>query len=181
MSRWKRYVVGPDAQGRSAVLATEPTNVQSKVGFFWRATLWATEESPADNTVEGDRATEVSTREPAPNGLIYRALEIPPDFSDASVHREVLAELNEAVEQRVKPSQQDLKRHPSMHRTGTLDCITCVIGEIYLVTDVDELLMKPGDTVVIRGTNHAWSNRSDAPCLLVGTMVDALPKETATA
>jgi hypothetical protein len=33
--------------------------------------------------------------------------------------------------------------------------------------------MRPGDTVVIRGTNHAWSNRSDLPCLLVGTMVDA--------
>ena len=23
-----------------------------------------------------------------------------------------------------------------------------------------------GDTVVQRGTNHAWSNRSDAPCLV---------------
>jgi hypothetical protein len=181
MSRWKRYVVGPDAEGRSAVLSTEPTNVQSKEGFFWRATLWATYESPADNTVEGDRSAEVSTREPPLNGLIYRALEIPPDHKDDSVHREVLAELNEAVGQRVRPSEEDLKRHPSMHRTGTLDCITCVVGEIYLVTDVDELLMTPGDTVVIRGTNHAWSNRSDAPCLLVGTMVDAIPKEAAGA
>jgi hypothetical protein len=181
MSRWKRYVVGPDEEGRSAVLATEPTNVQAKEGYFWRATLWATQESPADNTVEGDRSAAVSTREPSPNGLIYRALEIPPDPNDAGVHREVLTELNEAVGQRVKPSKEDLARHPSMHRTGTLDCITCVIGEIYLVTDVDELLMKPGDTVVIRGTNHAWSNRSDAPCLLVGTMVDAMPKETASA
>jgi hypothetical protein len=27
--------------------------------------------------------------------------------------------------------------------------------------------------VVIRGTNHAWSNRSDEPCLLVGCMIDA--------
>jgi hypothetical protein len=181
MSGWKRYVVGADAQGRSAVLATEATNVQSKEGFFWRATLWATHESPADNTVEGDRSGELATREPAPNGLIYRALEIPPDHKDANAHREVLSELNEAVGQRVKPSEEDLKRHPSMHRTGTLDCITCVIGEIYLVTDVDELLMTPGDTVVIRGTNHAWSNRSDAPCLLVGTMVDAIPKDARAA
>jgi uncharacterized cupin superfamily protein len=56
-----------------------------------------------------------------------------------------------------------------------------VIGEIYLVTDVDELLMTPGDTVVIRGTNHAWSNRSDAPCLLVGTMVDAISTDAQAA
>ena len=33
--------------------------------------------------------------------------------------------------------------------------------------------MQPGDTVIIRGVNHAWSNRSSEPCLLVGTMTDA--------
>jgi hypothetical protein len=33
--------------------------------------------------------------------------------------------------------------------------------------------MTPGDTVVIRGTNHAWSNRSDKPALLSGCMIDA--------
>jgi quercetin dioxygenase-like cupin family protein len=48
-----------------------------------------------------------------------------------------------------------------------------VTGEIYLITDVDEVLMRPGDTVIIRGTNHAWSNRSDKPSLLIGCMIDA--------
>jgi hypothetical protein len=171
--RWKRYVVGPDGEGRSAVLADEPTNIQSREGFFWRATLWATSECPPDNTIEGDRSKGVATREPPPGGLIYRALEIPPDTEDTSAHRRVLGDLNRAVRQKHEPSEADLTRHPSMHRTDTLDCITCVIGEIHLVTDTDEVLMTPGDTVVIRGTNHAWSNRSDSPCLLVGTMVDA--------
>ena len=55
-----------------------------------------------------------------------------------------------------------------MHRTDTLDCLTCVRGEIYLVTDTDEVLMQPGDTVIVRGVNHAWSNRSNQPCLLGG-------------
>jgi hypothetical protein len=176
MARWQRYVVGPDEQGRSAVLATEPHNIQHQEGFFWRATLWGTKESPADNRIEGDRSADVTTREPFPNGLLFRALEIPPDHADADEHRRVLGELNKAVDQRIEPTQSDLQRHPSMHRTDTLDCITCVIGEIYLVTDVDEVLMRPGDTVVIRGTNHAWKNRSDSPCLLVGTMMDATPK-----
>ena len=35
--------------------------------------------------------------------------------------------------------------------------------------------MQPGDTVIIRGVNHAWSNRSSTPCLLVGTNTDATP------
>jgi quercetin dioxygenase-like cupin family protein len=179
MSRWKRYVVGPDDQDRSAVLETDATNVQEKPGFFWRATLWATEESPSDNRVLGDRSSAIETREPPAGGMLYRALEIPPDHADADEHRRVLADLNEKVAQTIAPSDDDLARHPSMHRTNTLDCITCVIGEIYLVTDVDEVLMQPGDSVIIRGTNHAWSNRSDKPCLLVGAMMDAVPKASA--
>ena len=124
----------------------------------------------------GDRAlTEGlgARREPFPCGVINRALEIPPDTADVAEHQRVLVELNEEVGQRHLPSEADLKRHPSMHRTDTLDFITCIRGEIYLVTDTNEVLMKSGDTVVIRGTNHAWSNRGNAPCLLVGTMIDA--------
>lgn len=67
-------------------------------------------------------------------------------------------------------------RHSSW-RTDTLDCLTCVRGEIYLVTDTDEVLIQPGDTVIVRGVNHAWSNRSNEPCLLVGTMTDATPAD----
>jgi len=54
-----------------------------------------------------------------------------------------------------------------MHRTDTLDCLTCVRGEIYLVTDTDEVRMErvtrssfeasitPGAT---GPTNHACSS-----------------------
>lgn len=175
-SRWKRIVVGPDEQGRSAVLDTEQTNVQSKEGFFWRATLWGTQETPADNTIEGDRSLDVKTREPFPGGMLVRALEIPPDHGDAAEHLRVFNELNKDIQPDFQATQEESARHPTMHRTDTLDAITCVIGEIYLVTDVEEVLMRPGDTVIIRGTNHGWSNRSDSPCLLVGAMIDAVPK-----
>lgn len=173
-ARLKRYVVGPDAEGRSAVLETEPTNIQSKEGFYWRSTLWATQETPVDNTVEGDRSlVPGARREPAPGGMLCRALEIPPDHSDADAHRAVFASLNEEAGQTHTPTADESHRHPTVHRTDTLDCITCVRGEIYLVTDVEEVLMRPGDTVVIRGTNHGWSNRSGEPALLVGSMIDA--------
>jgi hypothetical protein len=32
------------------------------------------------------------------------------------------------------------------------------------VLDTEEVALTAGDTVVQRGTNHAWSNRSDKPC-----------------
>jgi hypothetical protein len=174
---WKRYVVGPNADGKSAVLLDEATNVQHNPGIFYRATLWSAREVPVDNSIEWDRANEVTTREPFLGGLLFRALEIPPDTADKAHHVEQLRKLNLEVQQKHQPSAEDLTRHPSMHRTDTLDCITCIKGEIYLVTDVDEVLMQPGDTVVIRGTNHAWSNRSNEPCLLCGCMIDATQRE----
>jgi quercetin dioxygenase-like cupin family protein len=60
-----------------------------------------------------------------------------------------------------------------LHRTDTCDVIVCVKGEIYLMTDTDEVLMRPGDSTVIRGVNHGWSNRTEAPALLAVAMLDA--------
>jgi mannose-6-phosphate isomerase-like protein (cupin superfamily) len=173
MAKWKRYVVGADASGKSAVLMDEASNVQENPGFFYRATLWSTKEVPVNNTITTDRALECHTREPFPGGMLFRALEISPDPADKQAHTAAVTQLHRQVRQKHEPTPEDLARHPSMHRTDTLDCFTCVKGEIYLMTDVDEVLMRPGDTVVIRGTNHAWSNRSDEPCLLVGCMIDA--------
>jgi mannose-6-phosphate isomerase-like protein (cupin superfamily) len=173
MAKWKRYVVGADASGKSAVLMDEATNVQENPGFFYRATLWSTKEVPVDNTIATDRALDCHTREPFPGGMLFRALEIFPDPEDRQTHIATVLQLHRRVGQKHAPTPEDLARHPSMHRTDTLDCFACVKGEIYLMTDVDEVLLRPGDTVVIRGTNHAWSNRSNEPCLLVGCMIDA--------
>ena len=52
--------------------------------------------------------------------------------------------------------------HPYMQKTRTLDFCLVLEGEITLVLDTEEVHLKAGDTVVQRGTNHAWSNRSDS-------------------
>lgn len=46
-------------------------------------------------------------------------------------------------------------RHPFMHRTGSLDHSVIRTGEIYMMMDDEEYLLKAGDTVVQQGTNHA--------------------------
>jgi Holliday junction DNA helicase RuvA len=46
-------------------------------------------------------------------------------------------------------------------------------GEITLILDTQEVDLKKGDIVVQRGTNHAWSNRSDKPCVMVFSQHDA--------
>ena len=47
-----------------------------------------------------------------------------------------------------------------MHRTRTLDFVVVIEGELVLILDDSEVILKPGDVVVQRGTDHAWENRS---------------------
>ena len=175
MPHVNRVVIGANDDKKSAVMHRDSPNHQEVPNIFWRSTLWATTELPVDNAVRGDRSADVTAREPEANGLTFRALEIPPDIADAQEHIKILQELNRKVKQKYPPTEADFVRHPSMHRTDTLDMFVVAYGEIYLVTDTDETLLKPGDTAVVQGVNHAWSNRSDRPCMIVGVMVHAAP------
>ena len=49
-----------------------------------------------------------------------------------------------------------------MHRTETVDYGIVLVGEITLLLDGEETLLRAGDVVVQRATNHAWHNRSDS-------------------
>jgi uncharacterized cupin superfamily protein len=59
-----------------------------------------------------------------------------------------------------------------MQKTESLDFCCILEGEIVLVLDTGEVALNKGDVVVQRGTNHAWSNRSDAPCVMAVTSHD---------
>lgn len=170
-----RVVIGVNDEKQSAVMYRDSSNHQEVPEIFWRSTLWATTELPVNNQAPGDRGADVTIREPTENGLIFRALEIPPNIQDTQKHIAILQEVNKEVQQKYPPTEQDLARHPSMHRTDTCDMFTVAYGEIYLVTDTDETLLKPGDTAIVLGVNHAWSNRSDKPCMIIGVMVHANP------
>lgn len=175
MPNVRRHVIGVKSDKKSGVVFIANPESQSVPEIFWRQTLWNTTELPVDNTIGGDRAKDVTQREPTENGLTFRALEIPPDIKDVKKHIQILQELNKEVKQKYPPTPKDLARHPSMHRTDTLDMFVVAYGEIYLVSDTDETLLKPGDSAIVQGVNHAWSNRSDKPCMIVGVMVHAKP------
>jgi mannose-6-phosphate isomerase-like protein (cupin superfamily) len=175
MPHVNRVVIGANDEKKSAVMYRDSPNQQEVPEIFWRSTLWATTELPVNNQIPGDRGADVTYREPPENGLIFRALEIPPDIKDTRKLTEVLQELNKEVKQKYPPTEKELARHPSMHRTDTCDMFVVAYGEIYLVTDTDEILLKPGDTAIVKGVNHAWSNKSDKPCMIIGVMVHAHP------
>ena len=64
--------------------------------------------------------------------------------------------------------------HPYMQRTRTLDFCLILEGEITLVLDAEEVQLQAGDTVILRGSNHAWSNRSNRLCVIAISSHDAV-------
>lgn len=175
MAHVNRIVVGADQNKQSRVLYRDTENIQQVPGIFWRSTLWGVDELPVDNSKPGDRGNTVVAREPDKPGVIFRAVEIPPNPKDREAHVATIKKLHSDVKQKYPPTATDLARHPSMHRTDTLDMFMIGQGEVYLVTDVDETLLRAGDTAIVQGVNHAWDNRSDVPCMILGVMVSALP------
>ena len=61
-----------------------------------------------------------------------------------------------------------------MHRTRTLDYAVVIEGEIVLILDDTEVVLKKGDVSVQRGTDHAWENRSDKAALMAFFHIDAV-------
>ena len=64
------------------------------------------------------------------------------------------------------------QRHPFMHRTETVDYAVVLSGEITMLLDDQDVVLREGDVVIQRGTNHAWSNRSDKPALMLYVLID---------
>lgn len=166
----RRVVTGHDAEGRSIVLSDEACpHVQCILGIPTLASteLWSTREMPADNERPGDGASLPLVVAPPAHGTAFRIVEFPPDrdWKESLDSRARLANATEA-----RPSAD-----PMMHRTKSLDYVVVISGEIWSVLDKGEVLMRAGDVMVQRGTNHAWSNRSDKACIVAFVLVDARP------
>jgi hypothetical protein len=171
----RRVITGHDARGRSVIVSDGPSpNVLPLAGVpsFALTDLWVTFDAPADNAMPGDAAARAITLEPPPRGTIFRVVEFPPDrdYVDRWDRRQAFASM-----QAGETLDHGGERHPMMHRTATVDYAIVLAGEIWAVMDEGETLLRAGDVLVQRGTNHAWSNRTGAPCLVAFILVSARP------
>ena len=62
-----------------------------------------------------------------------------------------------------------------MHATATVDYIIVLKGEIWAILDKGEKLLKQGDILIQRGTNHSWSVRTTEPCVIAVVLIGAKP------
>ena len=56
-----------------------------------------------------------------------------------------------------------------------MDYAIVLAGEIHALMDGGEVLLKAGDVLIQRGTNHAWSNRADESAYVAFVLIDAEP------
>lgn len=150
-----RRVVTGIKNGKSVILEdAQVTNVKEHFPSLIISDVWATDTMPVDLTrevpVENTPFPQI-----LPNGSYMRYVSIPPDST------------------LVVPPLEPGQLHPLMHQTDTLDYILIVAGELYLIMEEGETLLKAGDIVIQRGTNHAWSNRSDKPCIQFAVLLQA--------
>ena len=161
--RHRRVVTGHDANGRSVVLfdgESPHSFLLEKAGSLQLTELWETRSAPADNSGSGDAADHERRIEPSGGGSVFRIIEYPPD----RVRLKTLQPEAFFPGMGATAADAATRRHPGMHRTDTVDYCVVLSGEIYAVLDQGDVLLRAGDCLVQRGTNHAWSNRSDAPC-----------------
>jgi hypothetical protein len=134
--------------------------------------IWITDRAPAENDGEDPTKLPLKLLPPA-RGTVFRVLELPPDhLRDYSKTQDYFAGMDAGSGIRDPEAGRSL--HPGMHKTSTVDYIVILSGEVWALVDEGEVLLRAGDCLVQRGTNHAWSNRSDKPCILAGVLVDAL-------
>jgi mannose-6-phosphate isomerase-like protein (cupin superfamily) len=172
--RHRRIVTGHDEQGRSIVFmdAESPHNFTLEgAGGLQLAEMWETTSAPALNFGIRDAADHERRIEPVGGGTVFRIIEYPPD----KVRLQTLDPDNYFAGLGVKPARPSTQRHFGMHKTDTVDYCIVLSGEIYAVLDVGEVLLRAGDCLIQRGTNHAWSNRSDEPCTIAFVLVAANP------
>ena len=133
--------------------------------------LWETTGAPADNDDHKDAASRPVRLEPPKNGTLFRIVEFPPDsqWRDRADAREAFKSIAAAHAPDKKSAD------PMMHRTNTVDYIVVLKGEIHAIMEKGETLLRAGDVLVQRGTNHSWSVRGNEPCIIGVVLVNAKP------
>jgi len=170
----RRIVTGHNAQGKSIFVSDAPSPhvlTLPGAGDFALTNLWVTDGAPASNDGNADAAARTIVLEPPANGTIFRVVEFPPEKGGGTFDRDAAFAAMGADHAK----DRDASRHPGMHKTSSVDYAIVLSGEIYALMDEGETLMKAGDCLVQRGTNHAWANRSSTPCLVAFILVNAKP------
>ncbi len=178
MRQIRRCVIGTGADGQSYTQFDHTAPVGMTLGKTGAVgLLWATRQMPIKHAGDDDPVLGPFQPLPGPGGTVFVFVLFPPE---GEIGAQALAQDMKARgrESGVAANFENPHRHPGMHKTNTLDYSVILEGEVWLLTDKDEVLLKAGDTVVCRGANHHWNNRTNVPCVALVVSIDAEPLES---
>lgn len=146
---FRRIVTGHNGEGKPIVLSDGlAANHKFPDGDISSTLMWSTDASPTSILGDTDEGLRILGTAPPSGGSRFAMME----FQPGNVMH-------------------------GLHRTDTVDYVICVDGEIDMFLDeVRFVTLRAGDVLIQRGTDHAWVNRSAAPCRLAVVLLDAVPK-----
>jgi quercetin dioxygenase-like cupin family protein len=140
----RRVVTGHDPRGVSVFASDGPVPVVRTApdGALF-CEIWSTDAMPAPiGAASPDPTVGALTVPPVANGTRIRINEFPPGV--------------------VSPT----------HRTQSVDYGIVLDGEVVLVLDSSETVLRAGDVIVQRGTSHRWENRSGQTARMAFILID---------
>ena len=171
-----RVVTGHDADGKAIVASQGPlprvVEIAAIPGTVFHE-VWSTAGMPVPVDNGADPTLGPLMLPPPKQGTRMRFVDIPPDTDEFLAHgAQRMGKAFEQIGDIAASTVMADSPHPLMHRTESVDYGIVIEGEMTLVLDDSEVLLKPGSVVVQRGTNHAWANRSGRPCRMLFVLVD---------
>ena len=169
----RRIITGHNEEGRSVIKIDGPPSrsIGEDVGGLFE--IWNTDGNAVESADYFDRADIDIVLSPNKGGTKFRYFKINP--TPKGVPLEVLESLAHEAFKKIGAEHErvDTTRHPTMHKTKTIDYIILLEGDVTLLLDDDEVMLNPFDVVVQRGTNHAWVNNGTEPALFIAVLIDS--------
>ncbi len=148
----RRIITGHNAAGKSCFIADDIVEGMT----MWESAPGLPLGPGADGAPPEILATTAPGIEPPPGGSKCVLVTMEPwKTMKARLEREPIAGLDAN----------------GFHRTETVDYIMLVSGEVTLVLEEGQKVVRAGDLVVQRNTLHAWHNNTDEPVIFWGVMV----------
>jgi mannose-6-phosphate isomerase-like protein (cupin superfamily) len=165
-----RVVTTIDKDGKAVALFDAAVPLESLRSPNPAGDMWVTQAYPADFNWTEDRGKTKVGLHPPKNGTIFRIVDFVPTMAKIdNMPMDTMMKVAGAE----APKRGLPPKHPMMHRTRTVDYAIIMSGEIDMMLDDSTVHLKAGDVVVQQATNHAWINRSGAPCRVAFILMDS--------
>jgi hypothetical protein len=148
------------SDGHSADIVLDP----ARPGYASQR-MWVTAKSPAPIVYETLHLPR--SLEPKNGGTTFRVDILPPDgsWSEKIAEQDIRDYFNSMGSPQACAWSAGA-RHPYLQQTNTFDFCVVLEGELVLVLDEQEAVLRQGEVALLKGVRHAWSNRTGARAVI---------------